>query len=65
MAQLAFVDTYRSTIEIFKFLKKAETYQKYKEINQKFEETDQQIEIFSFLKSGKKIKNLRKPTFKF
>ena len=54
MAQLAFVDTYRSTIEIFKFLKKAETYQKYKEINQKFEETDQQIEIFSFLKSGKK-----------
>ena len=41
MAQLAFVDTYRSTIEIFKFLKKAETDQKKAETDQKFEETDQ------------------------
>ena len=52
MAQLAFVDTYRSTIEIFKFLKKAETYQKYKEINQKFEETDQKIKIFKVFKKA-------------
>ena len=40
-------------IEIFKFLKKAETDQKYEETDLKFEETDQQNEIFKvFEKSG-------------
>ena len=33
-------------IKILKFLKKAETDQKYEETDLKFEETDQQFEIF-------------------
>ena len=40
-------------IRFFKFLKKAETEQKYEETDLKFEETVQQIEIFKvFEKSG-------------
>ena len=40
-------------MRFLKFLKKAETDQKYAETDQKFEETDQQNEIFKvFEKSG-------------
>ena len=55
-------------MRILKFLKKAETDQKYAETDQKFEETDQQNEIFKvFEKSGNgskicgnRPKNMRK-----
>ena len=39
-------------LRFFKFLKKAETDQKYEETDLKFEETDQQNEILKFLKKA-------------
>ena len=48
-----------NALRFLKFLKKAETYQKYQETDLKFEEIDQQTEILKyFVKSGNKSKIL-------
>ena len=50
-------------LRFFKFLKKAETDQKYEETDLIFEEIDQQIEIFKYFeKKRKRIKNMRQRT---